>query len=343
MTHHEAMLYKSLDQQMVQCELCPHSCAIAPGKKGFCQVRENVQGKLVSLNYGLLVAMHADPIEKKPLFHFLPGSKSMSIASAGCNFKCNFCQNWQISQQPRKNNCVAGESVKPEQVVKAAIDNNCASISYTYTEPTIFYETAFDTATCAKTLGLKNCFVSNGYISEKAIEKITTPSLLDAINIDLKCFSDDTYRKTMAGSLNPVLESIRSLHDRGVWVEVTTLIVPGMNDSARELTDIASFIASVSTSIPWHVSRFHGAFEMSQNSATPISSLDLACCIGKQAGLAYVYGGNAPGQTDENTQCPSCKKTIISREGFCLQKNSLLNGKCPDCGESIQGVWHTEQ
>jgi len=340
MSEHDAMLYKPIEGQKVLCELCPHACIIPPGKRGFCRVRQNVAGKLKSLNYGKLVALGTDPIEKKPLFHFLPGTRSLSIAASGCNFRCSFCQNWQISQQPGRNDSIAGEIATPERVVEAAIAGQCSSISYTYTEPTIFFEFAYDTARLAKEQGLKNCFVTNGFISLKAIDKITRSGLLDAVNVDLKCFRQETYRKVMKGSLQPVLDAICALHAAGVWVEITTLIVPGMNDSASELGDIAAFIAEkLSVSVPWHVSRFHGDYEMSQRSATPIESLNLACRIGKDASLKYVYGGNAPGKTDEKTHCPQCNKIVIDREGFLLHEILLRNGKCPDCDEVIEGIW----
>ncbi len=229
----EAMLWGPLEGGKVQCRLCAHRCVIASGKQGICGVRENHDGRLVTLVYGEVVAAHVDPIEKKPLYHFFPGSKALSVATAGCNFRCGFCQNWQISQAPRrKGGGIAGEPFAPEDIVRAALDQGCRSISYTYTEPTIFFEYAFDTAKLAQEAGLLNNFVTNGYMTAEALETIRP--YLDAANVDLKAFKDETYKRVCGARLEPVLESIRLMHQFGIWVEVTTLVVPGLNDGEEE-------------------------------------------------------------------------------------------------------------
>jgi len=344
---HEAMLWEKLDGRKVRCELCGHRCVIAAGKYGLCRVRKNVAGALKSLSYGAVVAMNVDPIEKKPLFHFLPGTQSLSIAAAGCNFQCPFCQNWQISQSPRTGQ-VGGRAVSPEQIVTGAINYDCASISYTYTEPTVFFELAYDTAALAQEKGIRNCFVSNGYMTPRAVRKIAP--YLDAINVDLKAFRDETYRRVMKAKLEPVLACLEALVSAGVWVEVTTLIVPEMNDSPQELRDIANFIASqLGPSVPWHVTRFHGSYKMTDKPSTPMETLELACRIGADAGLRYVYCGNlpalptgqgrAPGRADERTWCPACGELLIDRVGFGIRGMYLKDGACPKCGEAIEGIW----
>ena len=336
--YHDAMLWEPQDDQAVCCGLCAHRCTIAPGALGLCRVRKNLAGSLKTLNYSSIVAASADPIEKKPLFHFLPGTRSFSIAAPGCNFQCDFCQNWQISQAPREGRMPGGQPATPEQIVAAAADSGCASISYTYTEPTIFFELAYDTARLARRRGLANCFVSNGYMTPRAVQ--TVAPVLDAINVDLKAFSDETYRTVMKARLAPVLDSLRALVAAGVWVEVTTLVVPGMNDSPRELGDIAAFIANdLGPHVPWHVSRFHGDYRMGGQAATPIETLEAACRIGAAAGVKYVYCGNATGQADESTRCPSCRAVAIERFGFSVRRTAITDGACSACGVSIKGVW----
>ncbi len=334
---HEAMLYEKLPDEAVQCHLCGHECRIAPDGLGICRVRQNVGGRLVSLNYGHLVAAHVDPIEKKPLYHFLPGTTSMSIAAAGCNFQCEFCQNWQISQQPRCGRADAGQSATPEQVVAATRRKGCASISYTYTEPTIYFEMAYETATLAVEAGLKNCFVSNGFMTPAAVRTIAP--VLDAINVDLKAFREETYRTRMKGRLAPVLECLHTLVAEGVWVEVTTLVVPGMNDSSAELGDIAGFIATdLGIDVPWHVSRYHDNYQMTGRGATPIETLAEAVRLGRAAGLRYVYQGNVAG-TGGDTRCPGCEALVIGRQGYTAEVGGLRDGDCAACGEAIAGLW----
>ena len=335
----EAMLYESAgDDQSVRCRLCGHECLIAPDKMGVCRVRQNVGGKLVSLNYNALVAINVDPIEKKPLFHFLPGTLSLSVAAAGCNFQCEFCQNWHISQAPRTGRIVGAQATAPADLVKAAQAHHCASISYTYTEPTIFFELAYDTAKLASETGVRNCFVSNGYMTPQAVQTIAP--YLDAINVDLKAFRDETYRKVMKARLAPVLTCLKELVAAGIWVEVTTLVVPGMNDTDEELGDIAGFIArELGPDVPWHVSRFHGDYQMTDAAATPMETLTRALEIGRAAGLKYLYAGNVPGGEHENTRCGGCSATLIRRTGFSISDVRLARGKCPDCNEPIAGVW----
>ncbi len=334
----DAMLWEKLDGEKVRCNLCGHRCTISAGKYGVCRVRQNIDGRLKSLNYQSVVALNVDPIEKKPLFHFLPGTRALSIACPGCNFQCPFCQNWQISQSPRTGRVAAGEPVTPEQIVTAAENYRCASISYTYTEPTVFFELACDTGKLARQRGIMNTFVSNGFLTPLAVETISP--YLDGINVDLKAFRDQTYRKIMKASLEPVLTCLREIVRHGIWLEVTTLVVPGMNDSEQELGDIAGFIAGeLGLDVPWHVSRFHGAYEWDSTPTTPMETLNLAVRLGKDAGLRHVYCGNVTGFADENTYCPKCENVVIGRSGFSVREVTLADGKCPDCGEAIAGVW----
>lgn len=336
------MLYQRMENQKVKCLLCGHKCALGENAYGTCLVRQNIGGKLVTWSSDSIVAMNIDPIEKKPLFHFLPGSTSMSIAAAGCNFKCSFCQNWQISQSPRIGSITGGEAMSPEQIVALAKESGCASISYTYTEPTIFFELAYDTAVAAREQGLLNCFVSNGYMTPLAISTIRP--YLDAINVDLKAFRDETYRNVMKARLEPVLTCLKTIVKEGIWLEVTTLIVPGMNDSPQELGDIARFISGeLGPGVPWHVSRFHGDFEMNDVPTTPLSTMELAIQIGRQAGLHYVYGGNVGGRIDESTFCPDCGKPVIKRSGFAVRELNLRDGGCNECGRAIEGIWSAKR
>lgn len=327
----EALYYSKLEKDLVKCQLCSHYCTISPGKRGICLVRENRDGTLYSLNYRLLIAENIDPIEKKPLFHFYPGSKSYSIAAMGCNFRCLHCQNWSISQ-PR-NNIIEGKLALPEKIVQNTINNNCLSISYTYTEPTIYYETALEIAQLAKNNGLKNIFVTNGYISPEALNHIAP--YLDAANIDLKAMSENFYRKICGARLEPVLERIKQYYELGIWIEITTLIIPGYNDGDDELGEIAQFIVDIDKGIPWHISAFYPTYKLNDTPPPPVSTLQRAYKIGKDKGLLYVYEGNVG--EGENTFCPSCDKTIINRKYFSTN-NKIKDGKCPFCGEEIRGI-----
>jgi pyruvate formate lyase activating enzyme len=288
--------------------------------------------------YGKLIAQSVDPIEKKPLFHFLPGSKSYSIATVGCNFRCLNCQNSDISQVPRERGVIIGQNVSPIDVVIAAKRSNCQSIAYTYSEPTIFFEYAFDVAKLAHREGIKNVFVTNGYITEEALSEIGP--YLHGANIDLKSFSDQFYQKTCRARLSPVLEAIQLYKELGIWIEITTLIIPTLNDSKDNLQSIAEYIVNLDPWIPWHISRFHPMYELTHISATPIATLHQAHQIGLNAGLKYVYEGNAPGQGGETTYCDTCKKELIGRRGFRILVTNIHHGNCLNCGSRVHGIFN---
>jgi len=326
------------EKKTVECFLCNHRCHIKEGRRGICQVRENRDGTLYSLVYGKLISQNVDPIEKKPLFHFLPGTLSYSIATVGCNFRCAHCQNYDISQYPRLHNgAIAGSNATPAQVVESAVEYGCRSISYTYIEPTIFFEFAYDCAQLAHDRGVKNVFVSNGYTSPEATKKIAP--LLDANNIDLKAFTDKFYREVCGAKLAPVLDTIQLMKGLGVWVEVTTLVIPGWNDSDSELKEIARFIKGVDPEMPWHVTRFHPTFKMTDRNATPVSTLMRARQIGMAEGLKYVFVGNIPGEGGENTICPRCGEKVVERFGFSISSHNLAGDKCGSCNQPIAGVF----
>ncbi len=334
----EAYLYKELDEKRVRCDLCSFRCVLKEKETGQCGVRINQDGKLYSLVYGKAVAKSVDPIEKKPLFHFLPGTKSFSIATVGCNFRCLYCQNHDISQYPFEHNGrIIGEDYPPKQVVQDAIDSGCASIAYTYTEPTIFFEYAIDTAKIAKDNGLKNIFVTNGYMTKEAIDMMD--GLIDAINIDIKSFSDAYYLQIAGGArLKPVLNSLEYMKKKGIWVEATTLIIPGVNEEPVEIMSLVEHIYEIDPAIPWHVSRFFPAYKMDEVPPTDVRLIKNLVQIGKSMGLKYVYTGNVPGDEGENTYCPSCGELLIKRYGFDILSNRIVDGKCPTCGEKIDIV-----
>jgi pyruvate formate lyase activating enzyme len=334
----EALFYQPAEQGKVLCGLCHHRCRIAEGGRGRCGVRENRGGKLFSLVYGRLVAENIDPIEKKPMFHFLPGSRSYSIATVGCNFGCLHCQNYQISQYPHLNHGqISGVGRSPASVVEQAKRAGCASISYTYVEPTIFYEFAYDCAQLARQQGIKNVFVSNGYMTAEALRHIAP--VLDGINIDLKAFSADFYQKICKARLEPVLENIRLCHELGILVEVTTLVIPGHNDSDGELRAIARFLRSVSINIPWHVSGFYPTYKMLDRPATPAETLIRAREIGLGEGLRFAYTGNVAVAGGEDTRCPGCGALLVHRTGFHSQLHGLQDGRCGHCQLPLAGLW----
>ncbi len=334
----EAMFYQQKEGNEVVCGLCNHHCHIKEGKRGLCGVRENQDGKLYSLVYGRLIAENVDPIEKKPLFHFLPGSRAYSIATVGCNFRCLHCQNYDISQYPHlQGGEIAGTKRSAESVVEDAVRQDCASVCYTYVEPTIFYEFAYDCSVLAHKRKLKNVFVSNGYMSPDVTRHLAT--VLDGINIDIKGFTDNFYKKVCKARLQPVLDNVKLMHELGVWVEVTTLVIPGLNDSKEELRDIARFVKSVSPAMPWHVTAFYPTYKMLDRERTPAATLRMAREIGLEEGLRFVYEGNIPGEGGENSYCPACGEELISRFGFSIRRTSLSEGCCSKCGESIEGVW----
>ncbi|NPA10664.1 MAG: AmmeMemoRadiSam system radical SAM enzyme [Epsilonproteobacteria bacterium] len=328
--------YETLGDK-IRCLLCRHHCVLKEGQVGICGVNKNEGGELKNLVYGHPSSLNIDPVEKKPLFHFLPSTTTLSFGTVGCNFKCPFCQNWQIAHTNEVNESIY---VSPEQMVALALEHNTRSISYTYNEPSIFYPYARDIGVLAKEKGLKNIFVTNGFESVYEIEDMK--NWVDACNVDLKSFKSEYYKKVLKGRLEDVLDTIKRLKDAGIWQEITTLIVPGDNDSDEELTQIAEFIASVGVEIPWHISRFHPDYKVTNKPPTPPQTLLRAYEIGKKAGLKYVYLGNVAAPVI--TYCPKCGEELIKRTIFTVEKNILVideTGKahCPKCNETIQGVW----
>jgi len=333
----QAVLWESAADKKVRCKLCAHRCVIAEGRLGFCGVRKNIDGVLYSLSYDKLCSANADPIEKKPLFHFQPGSRSFSIATPGCNFKCIFCQNWQISQTVKDGVFIEGQAISPQQIVSMAQRSGCKSIAYTYTEPTIFMELCAETGRLAKQKGLANVFVSNGYLTGEAID--FARDWLDGINVDLKSFSEDYYKNLCRAHLQPVLDTITYIaNETNIWMEITTLVVPGRNDSDDELKQIADFIVEKrGADVPWHISRFYPQYQMDNEAPTPIETLERAYEIGKSAGLHYAYLGNVPGSKSESTFCYNCGAILIDRIGYTIRAKNIKVGACPECGTKIAG------
>ncbi len=329
----EALLYLKEEGSSVRCLLCEHRCRICDKGFGICGARGNLGGVLYTFAYGNPAAAQVDPVEKKPLYHFLPGSTSYSLAVAGCNFRCGFCQNWEISQSRAQED---GADVRPDEIVSKALVCGCSSISYTYTEPTIFIEYALDIARAATSRGLSNIFVTNGYMTKEALGLMKP--YIDAVNVDLKFFNDDSYKKICGGRLEPVLSAIKMMKDLGMWVEITTLLIPGVNDSQEELRNIGRFIAGVDPAMPWHISRFHPDYIFTGYSTTPEAALKKAVQTGYDAGVRYVYAGNVSGWGND-TLCPSCRKVLIKREGFTVSQNNILQKKCPSCGMPVAGVF----
>jgi pyruvate formate lyase activating enzyme len=331
----EAYLYQKLKNKRVQCQTCSHRCIISLNQRGICGVRKNKEGRLYSLVYGKACACNIDPIEKKPLYHFQPGSKSLSIATIGCNFRCPHCQNWQISQLSLSDSPspTISQNLPPEKIVEEALKNNCQSIAYTYTEPTIFLEYALDTMKIAKTKNLANVWVSNGYMTPETIDLIE--NYLEAINIDLKSFSEKFYQKYCLAHLKPVLDSLKLLKKKQIHLEVTTLVIPTLNDSDKELTQIAEFIfKELGSSTPWHISRFYPAYQALEYPVTPINTLVRARKIGLKIGLKYVYLGNVDDYESSNTYCPKCGALMIERIGYNIKRFDK-EGRCSKCGTSL--------
>ncbi|OHB59344.1 MAG: AmmeMemoRadiSam system radical SAM enzyme [Planctomycetes bacterium RBG_13_44_8b] len=333
----KAVLWEPAGDKKVRCKLCNWRCLIADGKFGQCCVRRNTNGILYSLNYNKVCAANPDPIEKKPLFHFQPGSRSFSIACVGCNFRCEFCQNWHISQVAVEEGRIDGQAISPQQIVESAVRSKCKSIAYTYTEPTIFMEMCSECGILAKERGLANVFVSNGYMTIEAIDY--AKDWLDGINVDLKAFSEDYYKRLCHARLQPVLDTISYIaKETNIWQEITTLLVPGENDSEEELKKLADFLVTkAGPDVPWHISRFHPQYKYLDAEPTPMSSLERAYQIGKSAGLHYVYVGNVPGAKTENTFCYKCSRMLIERVGFTVVTNNVKDSRCPDCGTKIAG------
>lgn len=332
----EASFYQKLERNSVQCQLCPRRCLVADGERGFCGVRQNRKGVLYTLVYAKPVAIHIDPIEKKPLFHFLPSSTAYSIATAGCNLKCKFCQNWEISQSRPEE--VEYVYLEPKDLVKKVKDSGSPTIAYTYSEPTIFYEYMLETARLARQEGLRNIMHSNGYINEAPLRALA--KYLDAANIDLKGFSEDYYAKLTSGTLSPVLNSLKVLKEEGVHIEITTLLLSGFNDDEGTLKKMCLWIKeNLGPDTPLHFSRFFPMYKLTSLNPTPVESLEKARQIAIQCGLKYVYIGNIPAGPAENTCCPKCKNIIIERRGYFIVQNNLKDGKCKFCGEKISGIW----
>ncbi len=333
----EAMLYQELSEGSVACGLCNHRCTIKDGNYGICGVRQNRDGSLYTLVYDKIIASHIDPIEKKPLFHFYPGSTAYSIATVGCNFSCRHCQNADISQFTReKKGYIVGEEITPEEIATDAERAGCTSIAYTYTEPTVFFELAYETGQKAHERGIKNIFVSNGYMTPEALEQIAP--YLDGINIDLKAFTDKFYREICGARLAPVLDTIKLARNLGIWVEVTTLVIPTLNDSEDELRQTAEFLRDVDVSIPWHISQFYPTYKLTNLPRTPVETLHMAREIGLESGLRYVFEGNVPGKGNENTYCHQCGEILIERWGYSILKNTVKDNQCPSCGSPVAGV-----
>jgi pyruvate formate lyase activating enzyme len=332
----EASFYEKLKNLAVQCRLCPRECVIVSGKRGYCGVRENKSGKLYALSYAKPVAIHSDPIEKKPLFHFLPGTSAFSVATAGCNLKCKFCQNWEISQARTED--LRYEYIEPAELVQKARDSRSLTIAYTYSEPTIFYEYMLETAKAARLGQLKNVMHSNGYINEEPLRELA--KYLDAANIDLKGFSDEYYTRLSQGSLAPVLRSLKILKESGVHLEITNLILPGYNDDLATITKMCLWIKdNLGADTPIHFSRFYPMYKLIALIPTPVETLEKAANTARDCGLKYVYIGNIPGHAAENTYCPKCLKAVIERSGYMVSRINLQKGRCKSCQQKIEGIW----
>ena len=338
---HKAWLSKELGSGKILCQACAQACKLDEGEYGICGVRKVEGGELKLLVYGLAAAANIDPVEKKPMFHFLPKSRAFSVGTVGCNFSCKFCQNYEISQYPKEHTlCIVGSELPPERIVELAIENRCDSIAYTYNEPIVFFEYTYDTAKLAHEKGLKNIYVTSGFETHKAIDLLEP--YIDGMNIDIKSFSDEFYKEICGARLKPVLEAVKYAHSKGIWVEITTLLIQGKNDSDDEIRSIAKFIAEVDPSIPWHLSAFHPMYKMLDVPRTPESTLLRAYKIGQEEGLKYLYIGNIDNEDHESTYCPDCKSRVIDRSGNIGQfvTNELdENGVCPECGYALEGVW----
>lgn len=334
---HPARLWKPLSDNKVHCRLCAHFCVIEDGGRGRCGVRENNGGRLDTQVWGRVAALNLDPVEKKPLFHYKPGTTTLSFATMGCNLACSFCQNHSLSQPPRAGHPAQGQDMPPGLLLQAALEHGAGSISYTYSEPTVFFEYMQDTARLARQADLGNVMVSNGFQSPECLEELD--GLIDAANIDLKAFTEDFYREQCGARLAPVLDNLKRIKGMGWWLEVTTLVIPGLNDSEAELGSMARFLAEeLGRDTPWHVSRFHPDYRLTDRGPTKVASLETAWRLGREAGLDYVYTGNVPGHDGENTRCPSCGEVVVRRRGFTILETNLRAGACGRCKTPVAGV-----
>ncbi len=332
----EAKFYEKHPDKEIECVLCPRNCKIGSKERGYCGVRENIEGIYYTLVYGKVCSIHADPIEKKPFFHFLPKSLALSIATAGCNVNCKFCQNWEISQvRPEQ---IRHMDLPPENVVRSAQKNGCPVIAYTYSEPVVFYEYMYDTSVKARKENLKNVVVTGGHINKEPLEKLIR--VVDAIKVDLKSFSSEFYEKFVRGQLQPVLDAIKTIAKTDVWLEIVYLVIPTLNDNPREFQEMCHWIVNeIGPDVPLHFSRFYPSYLLKNLPPTPISTLERARQIALQTGIHYSYIGNVPGHMGENTFCPHCESIVVQRKGYQIQKINLRSGKCTFCDNAIPGVW----
>lgn len=333
----EALFYSKTNDGLLQCEKCPHECKLADGDLGFCRNRINVNDKLYTIAYGNPCAVHIDPIEKKPFFHFMPSAKAYSIAIAGCNFRCLNCQNWQISQVSPKE--TDNYDLMPEKAVEQCLQKKCETIAYTYSEPITFYEYVYDTSKLAKSSGIKNLLKSNGYINEKPLRQLC--KVIDAANIDLKVFDDEVYKKISSGRLNPILRNLKIFREEGVWLEITNLVIPSWTDNLDTIKRMCEWLVNNKLGdVPIHFSRFIPLYKLAYLPYTPLDTLEKARKIGIECGMKYIYIGNVPANEAENTYCYNCKKMLIQRRGYTILQNHIKEGKCKFCGEKIDGVWN---
>jgi len=332
----EARYYKKIEGNIVQCQLCPRECFVSDGNRGYCDVRENQNGTYYTLVYGRLVAIHIDPIEKKPLFHFLPGTNALSVATAGCNVDCKFCQNWNIAQALPEE--VPSKFVPPDQLVSLAVKYKSPTMAFTYTEPVVFTEYVYDCASFGKNHNVRSVMISNGYINKKPMQDLC--GVLDAVKIDLKSFNDNFYKKIVRGTLKPVLDTLVTLKESNKWFEMVYLVIPTLNDKKEEIANMSKWILNnLGPDVPIHFTRFHPEYLLTNLPPTPVKTLEIAYNTAKDAGLNFVYIGNVPGHQAENTYCPNCNKLLIQRLGFSIKENNIVDGKCKFCGKDIPGVW----
>jgi len=332
----EVLFYDKLPDKKIKCKTCPRECTVGDRERGFCGNKENHGGKYYTLAYGNPCSANTDPIEKKPLFHFLPGTQAFSLSTAGCNFDCKFCQNWEISQSRPEQ--TRNYRAAPDDVVSYSRRTGAGSVAYTYGEPVVFLEYMLDCAAAAKKAGLRNVMISNGYINKKPLQRVCRA--MDAIKIDFKAFSDKFYRDVCLGELKPVLETMQTIKSEGVWLELVTLLVPSMNDSADEMRKMSKWVKkNLGADVPVHFSRLSPMYKLKNLQPTPVSTMNRAYNIAKDEGLHFVYLGNVPGSDAENTYCPKCKKKIIGRYGFTVTENNIVKGRCRFCNAVIPGVW----